>query len=170
MDDPNPDICGATTRDGSKCQRPAGWGTDRDGGRCKQHGGSGGRPAKHGRYAAERSEDLQEKIEEYRADDRPSEMWEELALLRAVLQQWLSDMDAVTEDNVSVLLDLQDSIRRTLDSINKIQTRTALTAAEVDYLQARIADLFSEYVPPEKRDDALSDLKQLTDPNGHHSN
>jgi hypothetical protein len=125
---------------------------------------------KHGRYAAERSDSLQEKIEEYRADDSPSQMLEELALLRAVLQEWLSDMDAVTEDNVSVLLDLQDSIRRTLDTINKMQARTALTAAEVDYLQARVADLLNEYVPPEKRDDAFTDLKRLTDPDGHHTN
>lgn len=35
------DICGATTRDGDPCARPAGWGTDHNGeGRCKQHGGA----------------------------------------------------------------------------------------------------------------------------------
>ena len=90
-------------------------------------------------------------------------MWEELALLRAVLQEWLADMETVTEDNVNVLLDLQDSIRRTLDSINKIQSRTALTAAEVEYLQARIADLFDTYVPPNKKDSALRDLKKITE-------
>ena len=164
MEEPN-DICGATTRDGFPCERPAGWGTDRNKGRCKQHGGAAGRKPKHGRYAAERSESLQEKIQEYREDANPSEMWEELALLRAVLQEWLSDMDTVTKDNVSVLLDLQNSIRRTLDSIDKIQTRTALTAAEVEYLQARIADLFKTYVPPERRGNALDELQQLTSPN-----
>jgi BMFP domain-containing protein YqiC len=89
-------------------------------------------------------------------------MWDELAVLRAVLQEWLSDMDAVTEENVSVLLDLQNSIRRTLDSINKIQTRTALTAAEVEFLQARIADLFDTYVPADRRADALNELEQIT--------
>lgn len=166
MQQADSEICGATTRDGSKCQRPAGWGTDRDEGRCKQHGGNGGRPPKHGRYAAERSESLQRKIQEYRNDPNPAEMWEELALLRAVLQEWLKDMDEVTEDSVSVLLDLQNSIRRTLDSISKIQSRTALTAAEVEYLQARIADLFSSYVPAEQRNDALNELEQIVDSNG----
>lgn len=161
MQQSDSEICGATTRDGSKCQRPAGWGTDHDDGRCKQHGGKGGRPPKHGRYAAERSESLQRKIQEYRDAPNPTEMWEELALLRAVLQEWLTDMDTVTEENVSVLLDLQNSIRRTLDSINKIRTRTALTAAEVKYLKARIADLFEKYVPRDKRSDALDQLQQI---------
>ena len=35
-------------------------------------------------------------------------------------------METVTEDSIGVLLDLQDSIRQTLDTINKIQTRTAI--------------------------------------------
>lgn len=169
MQQPDSDICGATTRNGSKCQRPAGWGTDQDEGRCKQHGGSGGRPPKHGRYAAERSESLQRKIQEYRKDPNPSEMWEELALLRAVLQEWLTDMDEVTEESVSVLLDLQNSIRRTLDSINKIQSRTALTAAEVEYLQARIADLFNTYIPPAERDNALDELEEIVETNEQRS-
>ena len=31
------DICGAECHDGSKCQRPAGWGTESDIGPCKTH-------------------------------------------------------------------------------------------------------------------------------------
>jgi len=170
MDGTESDICGAKTRDGSPCERPAGWGTDSNGGRCKQHGGAGGRPPKHGRYAATRSESLQERIRAYRDDPDPAEMWEELAVLRAVLQEWLSDMDAVTEDSVSVLLDLQDSIRRTLDSINKIQTRSALTAAEVEFLQARVADIFRSYVPKENRDAAIQELRSAVDPDGPRMN
>jgi len=38
-------------------------------------------------------------------------------------------METVTEDSIGVLLDLQDSIRQTLDTINKIQTRTAIKQA-----------------------------------------
>lgn len=170
MNESDPDSCGAKTRDGSPCQRPAGWGTEKPDGRCKQHGGKAGRPPKHGRYAAKRSESLQEKIREYREDPDPAEMWEELAVLRAVLQEWLSDMDAVTEENVGVLLDLQNAIRRTLDSINKIQTRSALTAAEVEYLQARVADLFKSYVPEDRRDAALNELRDAVDPDGPRMN
>lgn len=42
--------CGAKTRSGSPCRRPAGWGTDHHGvGRCKLHGGA--TPIKHGLYS-----------------------------------------------------------------------------------------------------------------------
>jgi hypothetical protein len=171
MEETDPDICGAATNDETPCQRPAGWGTDHVGdGRCKTHGGNGGRPPKHGRYAATRSESLQEKIQEYREDPDPAEMWDELAVLRGVLQEWLSDMDGVTEDDVGVLLDLQNAIRRTLDSINKIQTRSALTAAEVEYLQARVADLFKTYVPQSERDAAIRELREAIDPDGPRMN
>lgn len=49
--------CGAKTRAGTPCRRPAGWGTDHVGeGRCKLHGGRSLRGFlhpryKHGRYA-----------------------------------------------------------------------------------------------------------------------
>ena len=69
-----------------------------------------------------RSESLQEKIQEYREDPDPVEMWDELAVLRGVLQEWLSDMDAVTEENVGVLLDLQNAIRRTLEGYDEATT------------------------------------------------
>jgi hypothetical protein len=59
------DICGATTRAGDPCKRPAGWGTDHNGeGRCKQHGGLGGGPSgedngnyDHGGFAEKLDED-----------------------------------------------------------------------------------------------------------------
>lgn len=50
-------LCGAKTRAGTPCRRPAGWGTDHVGeGRCKLHGGRSPRGFlhpryKHGRYA-----------------------------------------------------------------------------------------------------------------------
>lgn len=45
------EICGAETRDGGECQRPAGWGTDHVGeGRCKQHGGASPSGEDHGQY------------------------------------------------------------------------------------------------------------------------
>ncbi|HDR3524336.1 HGGxSTG domain-containing protein [Bacillus cereus group sp. MYBK12-2] len=66
--------CGAKTRDGKKCKRPAGWGTDHPGsGRCKLHGGASTGPktqagkekvkqnaVKHGAYV-ERLLNLMEK-------------------------------------------------------------------------------------------------------------
>lgn len=166
--------CTATAKStGERCQNPAvtGWEV------CRMHGAgtpkedaTGGAPPKHGRYAAKRRESLQEKIQEYREEENPAELWEELALLRALLQEWLSELETVDEGTVDVILNLQDSIRRTLDTINKIQTRTALTQAEMEYLQARIADVFKSYVPKENRDDALNELKQITETDGHRTN
>jgi len=44
-------LCGAKTRAGTPCRRPAGWGTDHVGeGRCKLHGGRSLRAFLHPRY------------------------------------------------------------------------------------------------------------------------
>ena len=44
-------FCGAKTRAGTPCKRPAGWGTDHVGeGRCKLHGGATPRGPLHPRY------------------------------------------------------------------------------------------------------------------------
>ena len=159
------DTCGAETRDGSPCKNRAGKGTDHLGeGRCKLHGGNADRPPKHGRYSVKARKGLEGKIRQYREEDNPAEQWGELALLRALLQEWLNDLDTLDEDAVGVILDLQREIRRTLDTINKIQTRTALTQAEVEYLQARMADVLKTHVPKERRADAIEDLKALTTP------
>jgi len=160
--------CTATAKStGERCQNPAVTGWDV----CRMHGAgtpkddaTGGAPPTHGRYATKRRESLQEKIEEYRDDPDPAEMWEELALLRAVLQEWLSEVETLDEETVGVILDLQNSIRKTLDSINQIRTRSALTAAEVQYLQSRVADLFKSYVPEDRRGEAIGELKQITTP------
>jgi hypothetical protein len=165
------DLCGGECTDGTPCKRPAGWGTDHVGeGRCKLHGGNAGRPPKHGRYSVKAREGLEDKIWQYREEENPAEQWDELALLRALLQEWLDDLGTLDEDAVSVILDLQREIRRTLDTINKIQTRTALTQAEVEYLQARMADVLKTHVPKERRADAIEDLKALTTPSNERRN
>jgi hypothetical protein len=139
--------CTATAKStGERCRNSAveGWDV------CRFHGAgspknetTGGAPVKHGRYSAKRRESLQE---------------------------WLDDLETLDEDTVSAILRLQDSIRKTLDSINRIKTRTALTASEIELVQARIADLFKSYVPEDRRDDALNELKQITEPNGPRTN
>jgi hypothetical protein len=149
------DICGAETRDGDPCQMPAGWGTDHVGeGRCKRHGGNAGRPVEHGRYSAKK-EKLQDRLEEYRTEENPGELWEELALLRALLQRQLAEGDIDTD----TVLGLVKEIRQTLDTINKMMSRTALTAAEVEYLQAAVADVIKSYVPDRNRDEAIQRLR-----------
>jgi hypothetical protein len=158
--------CTATAKStGERCQNPAVTGWDV----CRMHGAgtpkkdaTGGAPVKHGRYAAKRRKSLQEKIEEFR-DANTANLWEEVALVRGCLQEYLSELETLDRDTLDVILDLVDEIRKALNTINQIQTRSALTAAEVDFLQARIAEILKSYVPPEERRQALDELRQITD-------
>lgn len=150
------ELCGAQNRDGEPCELPAGWGTEHKGqGRCKHHGGNAGRPVDHGRYSARRDE-LQDKLDEYRTEENPGGLWEELALLRAMLQRQLAENSELDTDTVVTLV---KEIRKTLDTINKIMSRTALTTAEVEYLQAAVADVIRSYVPDRNRNEALKALR-----------
>ncbi len=45
-----------------------------------------------------------------------------------------------------------------------------LTAAEVEYLQARVADLFKTYVPQDERDAAIRELREAIDPDSPRMN
>lgn len=156
------DTCGAKTRRGTPCELPAGWGTDHAGeGRCKHHGGSGGRPPTHGLYSKTAREGLAAKIREAREHDT-QELRDEIAVLRALLDKYLESVEAVDEDVVADVTRLADAVRRGADTLSKIDARTALTARHVEYLQARIADILTKYVPDEDLDAALRDLKQAT--------
>lgn len=148
--------CGAKTRLDGACKRPAGWGTDHVGeGRCKLHAGSSpGRPLIHGRYSLKHRKSLARKVQQFLADPAPGDLTAELALLRALLQDFLSrsDGDSLDLDHVTHILNLIDAIARLVERISRILNSTALTAAEVAFLQARLADLINKYVPdPEAR-------------------
>lgn len=158
MEETDPDICGAKTRDGSPCQRPAGWGTEKTRGRCKQHGGKAGRPPTHGRYSKAARESLAEKIEEAR--EQPIEdIRDEVAVLRALLNDYLNDVATVDEEVVSDITKLATELRRAADTKSKMDARASLTTRHVEYLQARFADILTEYVPDEKLDAAIRDLR-----------
>lgn len=144
-------LCGAETKDGTPCQA---WAMEN--GRCRMHGGTNdGRPVKHGRYSAKHKQNLQDRLEEYRSEDDASDLWEELALLRALLQDHLDSPDI----DAGVVVELVKEIRKTLNIINKIMSRTALTAAEVEYLQAAVADVIRSYVPDRNQPEALDALR-----------
>lgn len=78
--------CGAKTRAGTPCRRPAGWGTDHAGhGRCKLHGGNTPNGRKHGaRLGVEaRMRDL---VAEYRPD--AADLDPVAGLLEVVASTW----------------------------------------------------------------------------------
>ena len=150
---------------GEQCKNPAMKGKDV----CRLHGGKAGAPPKHGRYAEGTRERLQEKIKQYRDDPEREAQWDELALLRAVLQDYLEGLTGRPDrEAVETIVRLQSAIRRTLNTINKIESRSALTAAEVDYLQAAVADVLQTHVPQEQQQRALDDLRaRIESTNGH---
>ena len=88
--------CGATTRAGHPCKRPAGSGTDHVGeGRCKHHGGA--TPIKHGRYSTITRPRIRELLEQYENDPTPLDLLPEAKLLRALLTDWVERYDELTD-------------------------------------------------------------------------
>ena len=88
--------CGATTRAGTPCRRPAGWGTDHVGeGRCKLHGGLN--PVKTGRYSRIKRARVRELIDEFKQDPQPLDLTDEVLLLRALLTDFVERYDEMSD-------------------------------------------------------------------------
>lgn len=91
--------CNATTRAGTPCQQPAGWGTDHAGnGRCKLHGGKslGGIASatyKNGRYTKYLPNRLIERYKQGVADEQLLVLADEIALIDSRLADLLSRVD-----------------------------------------------------------------------------
>lgn len=152
-------VCGAKTRSGLLCQsRPV-----RGTARCRMHGGtSPGRPIETGRYSLVHRQSLHEKVQGFLADSRPGDLSDELALMRALLQDYLGrfgDGVALPAMEIERIMGMIETISRLVERIARILNTTALTAAEVQLLQARIVDLLVKYVDdPQKRLAFLDDL------------
>lgn len=153
-------ICGARTRRGSLCQQPAGWGTEHPReGRCKLHGGATPRGLdspnwKHGLYSKYLPENINNKVQAFLEAD-PLELVSEMALLRALLAEYISRFDASkpTGRDIVLLADLAERVGKFSERINKMRNESALTGAEMAYLAARVADIVVRYIddPDEQR-------------------
>ena len=153
--------CGAKTRSGTPCKQKAGWGTDHVGeGRCKLHGGCAGRPIVTGRYSIKHRQSLANKVQDFIEDPEPANLISELALMRALLQDYLDRFP--TGINLSVksighVYEMVGDISKLVERITRILTQTALTMAEVQYLQARLADLVVKYITDDEQRSAFWD-------------
>ena len=138
--------CGATTRRGTPCKGQA-----MDNGRCRMHGGTNpGRPLVHGRYSLAHRATLAGKVQQFLDDPRPGDLTAELALMRALLQDYLDrypDGKDLTITEIGHVVGMVEAISRLVERIARIMNQTALTAVEVSLLQARIVDLLVKYVP-----------------------
>lgn len=157
-------VCGAKTRKGAPCQRPAGWATQHAGeGRCKLHGGGDGtgRPPIHGRYSIKGRAALQDKVEQFYNDPAAGDLRSELALLRALLQDYLDRWVDPTDDPVTAgimvtrVFEMVDAIGKLVERIAKILSTTALTQAELQLLQVTMIDALAEFIPDPERQRAF---------------
>jgi hypothetical protein len=151
--------CGAKTRSGGACKaRPM------PSGRCRMHGGKdSGRPVTHGRYSLAHRAKLAEKAQEFIDDPEPGNLASELALMRALLQEYLERWVTGTnpgEKQIVGIMGMVEAIGRMVERIAKIESLTALTQAEVRLLQARFADIISRYIDdPRKRLQLVDELE-----------
>ncbi|WP_139806803.1 hypothetical protein [Deinococcus hopiensis] len=88
--------CGAKTRSGKPCKKPAGHGTDHPGeGKCRNHGGVGQKPST--RYQlTNASPTLRQAIEAQQADPDPLNLLPDLLLARSLLQEGIQRHSEVT--------------------------------------------------------------------------
>lgn len=87
--------CGAKAKStGQTCQKSAGWGTDHRGaGRCRIHGGA--TPITHGRYSSIKRPSWVERVERFKADPDPLNLLDEVALLRAFVEDLIERWESI---------------------------------------------------------------------------
>jgi hypothetical protein len=103
-------------------------------------------------------------MEAFRADPTPGNLADELALMRALLADYLErfpDGQPLRADDIGRLFSMLEEISKLVERIFRIKNSSALTAVEVAYLQARLADLITRYLPDvSRRESFLLELSQ----------
>lgn len=154
-------VCGARTRDGDPCKNVPVHGAQR----CRMHGGaSPGRPVIHGRYSLAHRAALADKMRAFLEDPRPGDLSHELALMRALLADFLDRFPTgqpLPAKEIERIMAMIAEVSRLVERISRIQNATALTAAEVRLLEAVLADLLTRYLDdPTKRLRFLDELQE----------
>ena len=157
----NPKECGARRRGTDRRCRAAAMAN----GRCRIHGGaSPGRPIVHGRYSVAHRTALAEKHRRFLADPRPADLSDELALTRALLEEYLerfNEGNPYTGADIELILKLTNRIGETVERMSRIINQHALTAAEVSFLRVKMAELIGRYLrDPGDRNAFLDDLRR----------
>ena len=129
------------------------------------HGGtSPGRPIIHGRYSVKHREKLQASIQKFLDDPSPGDLTGELALNRALLQDFLNrfpDGVKLGVPEIKIIYDMTEAVGKTVERISRILNQTALTQADIQLLQAVLPDLLLRFIDdPEKRLAFMVELRQ----------
>jgi hypothetical protein len=140
--------CGAKTRAGTACRN---WPV-RGRKRCRLHGGAegSGRPVIHGRYSRVAKAGLVEKFHEFLADPEYGSLKGEIAMERALFAAELERLEGkpASAADTAMLMGLLDTISKSIERLARIESRTALTAAELRLLEAVIVGILNELLTP----------------------
>lgn len=163
-------VCGAKLRNkDAYCQKPP-----MENGRCRLHGGKTPMGPdlpqyKHGRYAFAFKGKLGEHFKNMEADTNPLDLLPELAAQRALLSSFIETTSAKGEAkkaDLETISMLANDVVKTAATIVKARNDTALTIAEIKYIQAGMIRLMEKYVPdPDQRRAFVTELRDLI-PNG----
>jgi hypothetical protein len=155
-------------RTGEQCQNPA----VESFSVCRHHGAGtparntvGGRPVIHGRYSLQHRARLAEKQAQFLDDPSPGDLTGELALMRALLQEYIDRYPTETPlpaQEIERIFGMVEAISRIVERIAKILTSTALTQADLMLLQAVLVDEFKH--EPERLDSIMGRLGQIKRP------
>lgn len=152
------------------CTNPAGYRTDHPGtGACMKHGGKNTEIAisniTNGRRAIATRNRLKDRIEEYLGQDRAQllDLTKEFATMKVILDEYMTKFPELGEDGyyraVMTVQSVVGTLGTLVDKMSKVESRNALTAAQVLYLRATIVDLFVKYIDDlELRERALKEL------------
>lgn len=140
---------------------------------CRIHGGNTPRGLdnpnwKHGLYSKYLPENINNKVQAFLEAD-PLELVSEMALLRALLAEYVSRFDGVNPNgrDIVLLADLAERVGKFSERINKMRNESALTGAEMAYLAARVADIVVRYIDdPDEQRAFVQDLIGVVGRNG----
>lgn len=124
--------CGAKSRRGTPCRRPAGWGTDHQGaGRCKLHGGrSTGPRSGHGLYSTKTAR-LGDLLVKHRKNPEPRKLEEELAVLRASVDRFMERFDPEEDRHYDLLASLVDRVSRVVKRLEDTDAQNAVSQRDL---------------------------------------
>lgn len=112
------------------CKASAGRGTDHVGeGRCKHHGGAN--PVRHGLYSATKRDQLGDLIERAADRDEPLDLLEELAVVRALLADYLASRDEPDPGDVTKIA---SEISKIVKRIEDIRAQDAISLPDLERL------------------------------------
>lgn len=167
--EPVPGKCNAKARHGGLCGKPAGWGVEGEAtGRCRLHRG---RPIKHGLYSelAKTSDRIAALLERHLENPDPLDTTPEIALVRALLQDWVERYSTImpallawhlSRDNPkpATVPDVTEAVRL-ISEISKAAKRERdtqnanwISRKDLARLMAEVLDVIQLHVPTEVDD------------------